>query len=135
MHGRAKYEPGIIAELATNDPLKVLSLELVGKVDRYLDYSVTIRSGDFSGKSRFTVMKSSLKEFAENLSFSRGSEIYDTDSVGYIKVVGPDHLGHVAVDARVGGDLDNYARVQFNTDQTALPDFTSGLFEFLRIVW
>ncbi len=111
MAGYIRFGPGIIAELATNHPLKVLSLELIGGVDRYLDYFVTIRYREFSGKSSFTVMERDLNEFAESLSSSRGGEIYDTDSEAYIKIVGPDHLGHVAVDARVGGDLGNWRGV------------------------
>lgn len=124
-------------ELLTNDETKILSLAIRYLVQHNYTFDMTVKSGSFAGTSHFCVRKDQISDFISDINnlttTSQKPRLDDNDSDGFIELALLDNLGHISISAQIGGTHeDNYVRIKFETDQTCLLKFITGLQSLLK---
>jgi hypothetical protein len=100
-------------------------LEYLYTIQGYITFSITIKSGEFSGETNFCVSEDSLKDTTLILEKMHGMlkgshQINDYDSDDFILFEFLNY-GHLKIVGQVGGShREQYLRYQFITDQTIL---------------
>ena len=90
-----------------------------------IDFSVYIKSGDFSGRGTFVYTVNEFRELISQLKLiyiTLDGEVRITyaDSDDYVHII-CNLYGHIKVDAQLGGSWrDNWVKLSLNTDQTVL---------------
>jgi hypothetical protein len=112
--------------LATNDSTKYLMLQTKYLVQDYFTFMVSIKSGDFSGKSSFCISISDLKDSVSKLekcykTLDGKVVLYDNDSDSFLSF-DFENSGKVIVIGQIGGThSDQFVRFSFSSDQTVVP--------------
>ncbi|WP_421617423.1 WapI family immunity protein [Brevibacillus sp. TJ4] len=105
-----------------------LTVEHLYTVEGYLTLAISIKSGEFMGKSNFCISEEHLSTFIQSLKemgarLSGDSKIVDYDSDSYI-IIEVNKLGHVIISGQVGGSHEEHSmKFKFTTDQTILESF------------
>ncbi|MFC6332753.1 hypothetical protein ACFP56_08975 [Paenibacillus septentrionalis] len=105
-----------------------LTVEHLYTVEGYLTLAISIKSGEFMGKSNFCISEEQLSIFIQSLKeidarLSGDSKIDDYDSDAHI-IFEVNKLGHVIISGQVGGSHEEHSmRFKFTTDQTILERF------------
>ena len=124
-------------ELKTNSDTKQLLFATRYLVQINFTFDLTVKSGDFSGRSYFCVRTDQLRELAEELSkmvdkLEGETKLEDNDSDASVafKI---ESNGHLVVSGQVGGTHDDhYMKFEFQTDQTSIPEFISEINQLLN---
>ncbi|MBR8661818.1 hypothetical protein [Brevibacillus sp. NL20B1] len=109
-----------------------IDVEHLYTVEGYITLALTIKSGDFKGKSNFCFSKEtlthfiqSLKEMGTRLDGSSRIDDYDSDAYIYLEV---NKLGHVVISGQLGGSHQEHSmKFKFSTDQTVLEELRQYL--------
>jgi len=112
--------------------MNVLSFAYQGTWSDYVNFSVRVQSGDFSGKTKFsmseTMLKQTLVELREIHRLLEGSCILrDYDSDDYIQIEMQRH-GQMSIAGQLGGSHnDQFVQFKMLADQTYLESLLSAL--------
>lgn len=102
-----------------------IKIELIEKFDRWYEFSIYMRAGDFSGKTNFGIMFSDYEKLIcdiEKMYMELEGEflINYEDSDDYVKARFKKY-GHLEISAQLGGSWnENFVRLLMYTDQTML---------------
>ena len=92
-----------------------------------IDFSVCIKSGDFSGRGTFVYTVNEFRELISQLkllytTLDGDIRIAYADSDDFVHII-CESYGHIKVEAQLGGSWrDNWVKLALNTDQTVLDD-------------
>lgn len=92
-----------------------------------IDFSVYIKSGDFSGRGTFIYTVNEFRELISQLkllytTLDGDVRIDYDDSDDFVHII-CEAYGHIKVEAQLGGSWrDNWVKLALNTDQTVLND-------------
>lgn len=114
-----------------------IEFEYLYSVEKYTTFNVTVKSGNFSGRSGFCVSEAALQESVESLNaiYERLSGAYtltDYDSDDYI-LFEFQHLGHLVIAGQLGGSYsEQFLKFKMNSDQTLLQQIIVQLKQMLQ---
>jgi len=108
------------------------------ELDEDLVFDIKVKSGEFSGRCNFWILKEEITIVIKALSdmyelLSGSCRVEDCESDAYF-VIETNRLGHICIFGQIGGSHQNqYLKFLYRTDQAALPEIISSFRKPLRM--